>query len=203
MSDREDITAARLLRSVCVFCGSNVGKNPLYAQAASALGSELARRNKRLVYGGAQVGLMGIVAEAALAGGGEVIGVMPEALMAKEVAHRTLSDLRVVGTMHERKALMADLSDAFVALPGGMGTFEEFCEIVTWAQIGLHHKPCILYNIAGYFDPLLALVDHAITEEFIRPEQRSLVLEAASLDELFVLLETYRPAVPDKWVEKA
>jgi len=186
-----------------VFCGSNVGKNPLYAQAARALGSELARRNKRLVYGGAQVGLMGIVAEAALAGGGEVIGVMPEALMAKEAAHRTLSDLRVVGTMHERKALMADLSDAFVALPGGMGTFEEFCEIVTWAQIGLHHKPCILYNIAGYFDPLLALVDHAITEEFIRPEQRSLVLEAASLDELFVLLETYRPAVPDKWVEKA
>ncbi len=202
MPDSEKMSDARSLRSVCVFCGSNTGRNPLYAEAAKALGSELARRKEVLVYGGAQVGLMGIVADAALAAGGEVIGVMPEALMAKEVAHRTLSDLRVVGTMHERKALMAELSDAFVALPGGMGTFEEFCEVVTWAQIGLHHKPCILYNVAGYYDPLLALIDHAVAEQFIRPEQRNLVLAAATLDELFMLLESYRPAVPDKWFDK-
>ena len=176
------------MKRVCVFCGSNFGARPAYREAAEAFGTLLAERSIGLVYGGARVGLMGAVADAALAAGGEVIGVIPHSLVALEVAHAGLADLRIVDGMHERKARMAELADAFVALPGGLGTFEEFFEILTWAQLGLHPKPCGLLNVAGFFDPLLALVAHAITEKFVRPEHRNLIVEssdpAALLDRL-------------------
>ena len=145
----------RTFKRLCVFCGSSHGANPAYAEAAKNVGSELARRGIGLVYGGGNVGLMGVVADAVLAGGGEVVGVIPEALMAKELGHRSIQDLRVVKTMHERKAMMAELADGFIALPGGIGTFEEFFEIVTWAQLGFHSKPCALLNVNGFYDPLL------------------------------------------------
>jgi uncharacterized protein (TIGR00730 family) len=173
---------------ICVFCGSNRGSRPAYAEAARRMGTELARRRLGLVYGGGRVGLMGILADAALAAGGEVTGVIPEALLAWEVAHASLTDLQVVASMHERKARMADLSDAFVALPGGFGTLEEFCEVLTWSQLGLHRKLCGLVNVDGYYDPLLALLDHAVTERFVRPEHRALVLEASEPERLLDLL---------------
>ena len=165
------------MKRVCVFCGSSQGLRPAYKEAAQAMGEALALRKVGLVYGGGNVGLMGIVADAALAAGGEVIGVIPKALVAKEIAHTSLTDLRVVGSMHERKALMAELSDAFVMLPGGFGTFEEFCEVLTWAQLGLHQKACGLLNIEVYYNHLIALFDHAVAEQFVRPQHRSLVLE--------------------------
>jgi uncharacterized protein (TIGR00730 family) len=152
------------------------------------MGTELARRRLGLVYGGGRIGLMGVLADAALAAGGEVTGIIPEALLAWEVAHANLTDLQVVASMHERKARMADLSDAFVALPGGFGTFEEFCEVLTWSQLGLHRKPCGLVNVDGYYDHLLALLDHAVTERFVRPEDRALVLEATEPEPLLDLL---------------
>src|ERR1051326_7718022 len=147
------------IQRICVFCGSSRGGNPVYAEAARRLGAALAERGIGLVYGGGQIGLMGIVADAVMAAGGEGIGGIPEALALKEVAHEGLTELRVVGSMHERKALMADLAHAFIAMPGGFGTFEEFCEIVTWAQLGMHTKPCGLLNVNGFYDPLLALFD--------------------------------------------
>jgi uncharacterized protein (TIGR00730 family) len=155
------------------------------------MGTELARREIGLVYGGGRVGLMGVLADAALAAGGEVIGIIPEALLAWEVAHANLTDLQVVASMHERKARMADLSDAFVALPGGFGTLEEFCEVLTWSQLGLHRKPCGLVNVDGYYDPLLALLDHAVAERFVRPEHRALVLQATEPEPLLELLAGY------------
>ncbi len=150
--------------NVCVFCGSSFGASPVYATAARALGSLLAARGSTLVYGGSRVGLMGAVADAALAAGGKVIGVIPQSLVLKEVAHSGLTELRVVDSMHERKAMMADLSGGFIALPRGFGTFEEFCEVLTWAQLGLHRKPCALLNVNGYFDDLLRLFDHGVEE---------------------------------------
>jgi uncharacterized protein (TIGR00730 family) len=176
------------VKRICVFCGSSRGSRPAYADAARRMGTELARRGLGLVYGGGRVGLMGILADAALAAGGEVIGIIPEALLAWEVAHASLTDLQVVASMHERKARMADLSDAFIALPGGFGTLEEFCEVLTWSQLGLHRKPCGLVNVDGYYDPLLALLDHAVTERFVRPEHRALVLEATEPERLLDLL---------------
>jgi uncharacterized protein (TIGR00730 family) len=176
-NSRVDVTAAiHPLRRVCVFCGSSHGVHHAYRAAATQAGHELVRRGIELVYGGGNVGLMGVLADAVLHAGGHVIGVIPEALMAREVGHRGLPDLRVVKTMHERKALMAELADGFIALPGGMGTFEEFLEVVTWAQLGFHSKPCALLNVAGFFDPLLRLLDHAVGEGFIRPNHRSLVI---------------------------
>ncbi len=166
------------------------------------MGEALALRGIALVYGGGNVGLMGIVADAALAAGGEVIGVIPKALVAKELAHTGLTDLRVVGSMHERKALMAELSDAFVALPGGYGTFEEFCEVLTWAQLGLHRKPCGLLNVEGYYDHLIALFDHALGEEFLRPQHRSLVLEEQEPMLLLDRLAGYQPLLVDKWIDR-
>jgi hypothetical protein len=190
------------MKSVCIFCGSNKGLRPAYAEAAQQMGEALALRGIGLVYGGGNVGLMGIVADAALAAGGEVIGVIPKALVAKELAHTGLTDLRVVGSMHERKALMAELSDAFVALPGGYGTFEEFCEVLTWAQLGLHRKPCGLLNVEGYYDHLIALFDHALGEEFLRPQHRSLVLEEQEPMLLLDRLAGYQPLLVDKWIDR-
>jgi uncharacterized protein (TIGR00730 family) len=190
------------MRRVCIFCGSNNGARTVYVDAAGAMGAALARRHIGLVYGGGRVGLMGVVADAVMAGGGEVIGVIPEALVAKEVAHEGLPDLRVVGSMHERKALMAELADAFVALPGGYGTLEEFCEVVTWAQLGLHRKPCGLLNVGGFYDRLLALFDHAVAEHFVRPAHRALVLEERDPEHLLDLLVSYRPPTLEKWLDR-
>jgi uncharacterized protein (TIGR00730 family) len=163
-------------RRICVFCGSSLGRRPEYAQAAAALGALLAERGLALVYGGAKVGLMGIVADACLAAGGEVIGVMPRLLVEKEVAHTGLSKLHVVESMHDRKALMAELSDAFIALPGGFGTLDELCEILTWAQLGLHAKPIGLLNVAGYFAGFVALLEHAVAEQLLKPVHHNLLL---------------------------
>ena len=165
-----------MLRRVCIFCGSSTGVRPEYRAAAEEIAIRLARRGIGIVYGGGCVGLMGVVADTALAHGGHVIGVIPSAMVTREIAHRGLPDLRVVASMHERKALMASLSDAFIALPGGFGTFEEFCEVVTWTQLGLHRKPCALLNVAGYYDPLVSLFDRAVTDGFIRPENRQIVV---------------------------
>jgi uncharacterized protein (TIGR00730 family) len=163
------------MQRICVFCGSQAGTNSLYQQAAIDLGQRLARHGYGLVYGGGHVGLMGIIADAVLTSGGAVIGVIPESMVARELAHTGLTELHVVSGMHERKARMATLADAFIALPGGYGTFEELFEVITWAQIGLHRKPIGLLNVAGYFNALRALVEHAITEGFIRAEHRHLL----------------------------
>src|SRR5499427_3746527 len=164
------------MKRICIFCGSRTGAQSEYAEAAKGMGHELLRRGIGLVYGGGCVGLMGTVADAVMGGGGEVIGVIPEALVTRELAHGDITQLIVVHSMHERKAKMAELSDAFIALPGGYGTFEEFCEIITWAQLGLHRKPCGILNVEGYYDPLLALFDRAVAEGFLRPANRHLVL---------------------------
>jgi uncharacterized protein (TIGR00730 family) len=164
------------MRRVCVFCGSSSGARAAYTQAARAMGVHLAERGIEVVYGGGAVGLMGELADAALGAGGTVIGVIPDVLMAREVAHRNLSELVVVRSMHERKARMAELSDAFVALPGGLGTLEELCEVLTWSQLGIHSKACGILDVESYYAPLLALLDHAVKEGFVRPEQRSIVI---------------------------
>ena len=191
------------MTSICVFTGSSRGVRPEYLAAATELGRLLAARGIRLVYGGARVGLMGAVADAALRGGGDVIGVIPAALVAKEVAHTGLTDLRIVESMHERKALMADLADAFVALPGGWGTLEEFFEVLTWAQLGLHRKPCGLLNVHGYFDRLLAFLDHTIAEEFVRPQNAALIAVASTPGELLDRLESTQPPPIEKWLDRS
>jgi uncharacterized protein (TIGR00730 family) len=160
----------------CVFCGSNGGARPSYASAIGDLARCLVADGIGIVYGGGNVGLMGVLADTALAEGGEVVGVIPRMLVEKEIAHRGLSELRVVGSMHERKALMADLSDAFIAAPGGYGTLDEFCEILTWTQLGLQRKPIGMLNVDGYFDRLLALFDHAVTERFVKPIHRDMIV---------------------------
>jgi uncharacterized protein (TIGR00730 family) len=176
------------IRSVCVFCGASIGRDPAYAAAASLVGETLARRGIHLVYGGSRVGLMGAVADAALAAGGQVTGVIPSTLVEREVAHTGLSDLRVVATLHERKALMAELSDAFIALPGGLGTLEELAEVLSWAQLGLHAKPIAALDVDGYFDGLAGFLDHATAEGFVAPAQRGLLVIDTDLD---VLLDRF------------
>ncbi len=195
----EDLVLISMQR-ICVFCGSSPGRRPAYAEAARHLGNLLAQRHLELVYGGGCVGLMGIVADAALAAGGKVIGVIPESLVIKEIVHESLPDLRVVKSMHERKALMAELSDGFIALPGGFGTYEEFCEILTWGQLGLHKKPFGLLNVEGFYDPLLALFDHAVAEEFIRLSHRAQVLVENSAEALLARFETFVPPAGPKWI---
>jgi hypothetical protein len=186
---------------VCVFAGSSPGARPAYRAAAAALGGALAARGWGLVYGGGSVGLMGVLADATLAGGGEAIGIIPRALAAREIAHHHLTELRVVETMHERKAQMAGLADAFVALPGGAGTFDELFEIITWAQLGLHAKAIALLNADDYFAPLLALVAHASAEGFIRPEDRELLLVRDQAEALLDALAAYVPRPrPNKWI---
>jgi len=190
------------MKQVCVFCGSSSGANPAYAAAARELGRALAVRGLGLVYGGGRVGLMGEVATAALAAGGEVTGVIPQALSGKEVALTDCTELIVVGTMHERKSLMADRSDAFVALPGGFGTCDELFEILTWAQLGIHAKPVGLLNVNGFFTPLLAWLDHVVAEGLLKPKHRDLVLVAAAVPELLARLEAWTPPAPvTKWAE--
>jgi uncharacterized protein (TIGR00730 family) len=156
-----------------------------------------------IVYGGGNVGLMGVLADAAMAAGGEVIGVIPQSLFAKEVGHAGITDLRIVGSMHERKALMADLADGFIALPGGWGTFDEFCEILTWAQLGLHRKPCGILNTAGYYDTLLAMFDHSVAEGFLKPAYRPIVIAATEPEDLLPKMQAYRGQVLDQWIEKS
>lgn len=176
------------MRRICVFAGSNVGVRSEYAEAARALGHELVKRGLGLVYGGASVGLMGVIANTVLSEGGEVIGVLPRGLFLRELPHKGLTELHEVGSMHERKALMADLADGFIALPGGFGTFDELFEIITWAQLGLHTKPVGVLNVAGYFEPLLALIQHASREGFIPKVHLSLLL---SEDDPAVLLDRF------------
>ncbi len=191
------------MKSICVFAGSNSGTKGEYVAAARELGRVLAQRQLGLVYGGARVGLMGALADEALSGGGRVIGVMPEALVAKEIAHQGLSELRVVKSMHERKATMADLSDGFVALPGGWGTMEEFFEVLTWGQLGLHRKPCGLLNIHGYFDRLLSFAEHCVEEGFVKREHRSMISVSGSANELLDVLAAYKAPDVKKWIERA
>jgi hypothetical protein len=190
------------LQRICVFTGSRPGARDAYGEAARNLGRTLVRRGIGLVYGGGNVGLMGELADAALAEGGEVIGVIPESLVRKEVAHGGLSQLRVVRSMHERKAQMADLADGFIALPGGMGTLEELFEILTWAQLGLHGKPCGLLDVGGYFERLLAFLDHAVSEDFLRSEHRSILAYAEDADSLLAAFERHRATPLEKWIDR-
>lgn len=188
------------MKRLCVFCGSNSGSRPEYAVAARALAAELVARDIGLVFGGGCVGLMGVIADAMLAGGGHVVGVIPQALVARELAHHGVQDLRVVSSMHERKALMADLSDGFIAMPGGFGTFEELCEVITWTQLGLHRKRCGLLNVAGFYDPLVRLFDQAVSEGFIKRSNLDIVVTSTSPAAL-VEAVLKPPAVPDaKWI---
>jgi uncharacterized protein (TIGR00730 family) len=191
------------MRRICVFAGSNAGSHSAYEEAATTLGRELAAQGLGLVYGGARVGLMGRMADAALAHGGEVIGVIPRAIVAREVAHERLTELRVVDSMHERKATMAELADAFVALPGGLGTLEEFFEVLTWAQLGLHRKPCGLLNAQGYFDGLLAFLAHTIDEGFVRAEYGAALAVASTPVDLLDRLGSATPPPVEKWLDRA
>lgn len=196
-----DILAGTMKR-VCVFCGSSPGARPGYAWLAGELGRALAQRRLTLVYGGGRVGLMGVVADAVLAAGGEAIGVIPRGLAEKEVAHRGLTELEVVETMHDRKARMAELSQAFVALPGGLGTLEELFEAWTWAQLGIHAKPLGLLDGDGYYDHLIRFLDHAVEERFVKPAYRGMVLVASDPEGLLDRLATYRPPDVPKWMDR-
>jgi uncharacterized protein (TIGR00730 family) len=189
------------VKSVCVFCGSHPGDDPAYEAAARALGRTLAEAGIKLVYGGGHVGLMGSVADAALAAGGQVTGVMPKALVEREVAHTGLTRLHVVGSMHERKAKMSELSEGFVALPGGTGTLEEFFEVLTWAQLGEHGKPCGLLNVAGYYDPLLAVFDHMMNRGFLAEKHRAMVLVESDPTVMLERFEEYEPPKIHKWID--
>lgn len=188
------------MKRICVFCGSNYGANPAYAAAAREVGETLAERGIGLVYGGGKVGLMGEMANGALARGGEVIGVIPEALFAKEVGHMGLTALHVVDSMHDRKGMMADLSDGFITLPGGFGTMEEFFEVLTWAQLGLHRKPCGLLNVDGYYDQLLSLFDSFISQRFARGEHRDFILAEREIAPLLDRIAAYEPPVLTRWI---
>ncbi len=188
------------MKRIAVFCGSNKGARPEYSGAAEQLGGLLAREKIELVYGGGMVGLMGVIADAALRGGGHVIGVIPKAMVIKEVVHEKLPDLRVVKNMHERKALMAELADGFIALPGGYGTYEEFCEVLAWSQLGYHQKPFGLFDVGGFYKGLLDFFDHATREGFIRPKHRELVIVEKNAENLLRRLRAFQPPAEVKWV---
>lgn len=185
---------------ICLFCGSNAGTRPAYAEAAAAFGRTLAAHGATLVYGGGSVGLMKIAAESALAAGGNVIGVITEQLMVREVGHPGLTELTVVPTMHERKKLMADHADAFVALPGGFGTFDEFCEMATWNQLAIHIKPLVMVNVEGYFDGFLAQVDRGVEDGFLKPEHRTMVEVVTTVDDIFAALARWQAPPVSKWL---
>ena len=191
------------MERICVFCGASPGARPAYRQAAEQLAGLLVERGVGVVYGGGGVGLMGALADAVLAEGGEITGVIPRSLVEREIAHAEVTDMRVVGSMHERKALMADLADAFVALPGGIGTLEELFEVYTWAQLGLHQKPCALLNVAGYYDALADFLAHAANERFLREETRELLMVEDDVPALLARLSAFEPraAVP-KWIDR-
>jgi len=193
------------MKQICVFCGANAGNNPRYRAEAEKLGRLLAARGIELVYGAGNIGLMGAVADACLEAGGTVIGVIPEALMGKEVAgrpvdHRALTRIEVVDSMHTRKARMAELADGFIALPGGFGTFEEFCEVLTWGQLGFHTKPMGLLNVNGFYDPLLALFDYAVSEGFLRPQNRAMALADTNIERLLGTMSSYQAEPVSKWL---
>jgi uncharacterized protein (TIGR00730 family) len=191
------------VQRICVYTGSSPGGHPAYAEAAAALGRTLAAQGLGLVYGGATVGCMGIVADAALSAGGEAIGVIPQALVDREIAHTGLSDLRVVGSMHERKALMAELADGFVALPGGMGTLEELFEVYTWTQLGMQSKPLGLLDVRGYYGQLAAFLDHAVAERFVTPEHRAMLVVEQEPAALLDAFRAWRPPARSKWIDRS
>lgn len=188
------------MNSLCVFCGSQPGASPAYAEAATLVGRALAGRGWTLVYGGGRVGLMGTLADAALAAGGKVIGVIPAALVRREVAHQRVTGLEVVGSMHERKARMAELADGFLALPGGIGTLEEWFEAWTWSQLGIHPKPCGLLNVAGYYDPLLAFLDRMTGERFLSSGHRAMAIVDEEIERLLDRLAAYQPPPVPRWI---
>ena len=190
------------MKSICVYCGSNAGSKPAYTERAIALGDRIAKEGLQLVYGGGNVGLMGIVADAVLAAGGEVVGVIPEQLVNWEVAHKGVTRLEVVANMHERKKRMFDLSDAFVALPGGFGTLDEMFEMLTWRQLGLGKKPCAFLDVNGFWQPLMAMLDTMVRERFLHPEQRQDMWHGGDIDALFAWMRDYRPAQADKWLDE-
>ncbi len=191
------------MKNICVYCGSSPGRLEAYADGARDLAQALVARDLGLVYGGASIGLMGLVADAVLRLGGRVVGVIPQALARKEVAHKSLTELHITQSMHERKTLMAELSDGFIAMPGGIGTFEEIFEIWTWAQLGIHAKPCGLLNVAGYFDALTGFLDHAAQEQFLKPQCRSLLIVESEPCALLDRFASYAPAAVQKWLEKS
>ncbi len=188
------------IRALAVFCGSSHGANPAFATTARQFGEQLAREQITLVYGGGNVGLMGVIADATLAAGGKVVGVIPHGLAVKELAHAGLTELHIVDSMHQRKALMADRSDAFVAMPGGLGTFEEILEITTWAQLGIHRKPCGLLNVAGYYDKLIAFLDHAVEQQLFKPEHRGMILVESEPSRMLERMRSYSPTHVEKWI---
>ncbi len=191
------------MQRVCVFCGSSWGTQPAYTEAAAQMGRLLAHRGIGLVYGGSKLGLMGTLADACLSRGGQVAGVMPRALVEKEIAHCGLTELHVVESMHQRKALMADLADAFIALPGGYGTWEEFCEVLTWSQLGLHRKACALLNVNDYYDCLLAMANRAVEEGFLRDAHRAMLLADADATCLLDQLASYEVPAVEKWIDRS
>jgi uncharacterized protein (TIGR00730 family) len=191
------------MRRLCVFCGSNPGNDPAYRALAASFGQFLARQGIGIVYGGGRIGLMGALADAALDAGGDVIGVIPQALLDREIGHEGLTELKVVGSMHERKALMAKLADGFVALPGGVGTLEELFEMWTWAQLGLHQKPCGLLEVDGFFAPLLIFLDHLVSTGFVRAEHRAMLLASISPEDLLARFLAYQPPEIPKWITPA
>jgi len=188
------------VKRLCVYCGSNPGKSAEFLEAARELARQLVQREICLVYGGASVGIMGEIADTVLAGGGEVIGVIPQALVDKEVSHTGLTELKIVNSMHERKGIMADLSDGFIALPGGLGTLEEIFEVLTWAQLGFHHKPCALLNVKGYYDTLTQFLDHAVAEGFVASIHREMLLVEDDPHTLLEIMSTYSAPAVDKWI---
>ncbi|MEJ8758580.1 TIGR00730 family Rossman fold protein [Pontibacter sp. H259] len=189
------------MKSIGVFCGANTGLNPVYSEASAALGKQMAEQQIALVYGGGNVGLMGVIADAVLEHGGKAIGVIPQSLVDREVAHNGLHELHVVQTMHERKAIMAARSDAFVAMPGGFGTFDEICEIITWNQLGIIKKPVAFYNINGYYDRFFEMIDHTITEGFVKQDQRQNLIIEDNPSILLHKLREYSDATSDYWVD--
>lgn len=190
------------MKRLCVYCGSNLGRDPAYASAGTSLGKSLAKESIGLVYGGASLGIMGAVADGVTAAGGEAVGIIPSDLLKKEIAHSKLTELKVVGSMHERKALMAKLSDGFIALPGGLGTLEELFEVWTWAQLGFHRKPCALLNVRSYYAPLITFLDQAVEEGFLQEMHRSMLIVEEDPEQLIAQMKIYQPPAVPKWLGK-
>ncbi len=190
------------MKTICVYCGSNPGKNPKHMESARTLGKAMLDNNINLVYGGASIGVMGEIANTVLAGGGEVIGIIPQGIADKEVAHQGLTELLVVSSMHERKAKMAELSDGFITLPGGLGTLEELFEVLTWSQLGFHSKPSGMLNVNGYYDHLDKFLENAVEQEFISQIHKDMLLVDTKPEELLARMASYKPAVVNKWIDK-